>query len=293
MRSKAPLARAGLCLALGCFLLFGAPRAWSQLDFRLLDKDLIEKHLKEFSRDNAKRESIVKEWFAEEGCKDSNLVEQSLEQKLPPNVICIVPGETSSVILVGAHTDHVTSFGEGVVDNWTSASLLPGLLYSLSGKVRHHTFIYIGFSAEEKGMLGSAYYAQHLTPEQRGHIAAMINMDSLGLGPTKVWASHADETLLQDVRSVAATTHLPIEAVNVDEVGTSDSESFVPYSIPRITLHSVTQPTLRILHSSNDQLSAIRMGDYYDSYRLIAAYLAYLDDHLEPLPDAKPVQTGR
>ena len=281
----------GLYVLVGC-LLFRAPAAWSQLYFRLLERDVVEKHLKEFSRDNAKRESIIKQWFAEEGCKDSNLTEQSLDQKLPPNVICVVSGETDSVILVGAHTDHVTDFGEGVVDNWTSAALLPALLYSLSEKPRHHTFIYIGFSAEEKDMLGSVYYAQHLTPEQRGHIAAMINMDSLGLGPTKVWASHADSTLLQDLDSVAADLHLPVDVVNVDEVGTSDSESFVPYGIPRITLHSVAQATLRILHSSDDRLSAIRMGDYYDSYRLIAAYLAYLDDHLKPAPAAKPDQAA-
>ncbi len=287
MVSRALLAR-GLYLLLGCFLLFRASSAWSQLDFRLLNRDIVEKHLKEFSRDNAKRESIIKQWFAEEGCKDSNISEQSIDRKLPPNVICVVPGETDSVVLVGAHTDHVTDFGEGVVDNWTSAALLSSLLYSLGEKPRHHTFIYIGFTAEEKGMLGSIYYAQHLTSEQRGRIAAMVNMDSLGLGPTKVWASHADGSLVQDLDSVAATVHLPVDVVNVEEVGTSDSESFVPYGIPRITLHSVTQATLHILHSSNDRLPAIRMGDYYDSYRLIAAYLAYLDDHLKPEPAAKP-----
>jgi Peptidase family M28 len=286
------LARDRPCLLLGCFVLCAVQAAWSQLGVRLLDKDVIETHLKEFSRDNAKRESIIKEWFAQQGCKDSNLTEQSLERKLPPNVICVVPGDTGGTILVGAHTDHVASFGEGVVDNWTSAALLPSFVYSLGARPRHHTFVYVGFSAEEKGMLGSTYYAQHLTPEQRGNIAAMINMDSLGLGPTKVWASHADETLLADLRSVAATTHLPIEAVDVENVGTSDSESFVPYGIPRITLHSVTQATLRILHSPDDRLSSIRMNDYYDSYHLIAVYLAYLDEVLKPKPGAKPAQTG-
>jgi Peptidase family M28 len=292
MPSKRALARAGFCLLLGYFVLFGASAAWPQLDFRVLPRDAIEKHLKEFSRDNAKRESIVKDWFAQEGCKDSNLTEQSLGRELPPNVICVVPGESGRTIVVGAHTDHVTSFGEGVVDNWTSAALLPSFLHSLSGKARHHTFVYVGFSAEEKGMLGSIYYAQHLTPEQRGNIAAMINMDSLGLGPTEVWASHADIGLLQALRAVAATMHLPLEAVDVEEVGSTDSESFVPYGIPRITLHSVTQATLPILHSPNDRLSAIRMDDYYDSYRLIAAYLVYLDDGLKPPPAAKPDQTA-
>jgi hypothetical protein len=31
-------------------------------------------------------------------------------------------------------------------------------------------------------------------------------------------------------------------------------------------------------------MAAIKMNDYYDSYRLIAEYLAYLDDALKPAP---------
>jgi hypothetical protein len=34
------------------------------------------------------------------------------------------------------------------------------------------------------------------------------------------------------------------------------------------------------LHSSLDQVGAIHPGDYYDSYRLTAAYLPYLDTAL-------------
>lgn len=258
------------------FLIAQTPRPLD-LPFIILKEEIIEQRLKEFSRDNLERESTIKQWLSQAGCKSPNLSEQSLERKLPPNVICVVPGETDSVILVGAHTDHVMDFGEGVVDNWSSAALLPSLLQSLSNRPRHHTFVYVGFSAEEQGMLGSGYYAQHLTPEQRAHIAAVINMDSLGLGPTKVWETHADKTLLDDLGHVAVFMKLPLQAVNVEKVGTTDSESFVPYDIPRITLHSVTQQNWRVLHSSNDRLAAVKMADYYDSYKLIVAYLAYLD----------------
>jgi hypothetical protein len=49
-----------------------------------------------------------------------------------------------------------------------------------------------------------------------------------------------------------------------------------------VTIHSVTQDTLRILHSPRDRFSAIHLDDYYDTYRLISAYLAYLDQVLGP-----------
>jgi Iap family predicted aminopeptidase len=116
----------------------------------------------------------------------------------------------------------------------------------------------------------------------------MVNFDSLGLGPTEVWASHADKVLLDALASVTAACKLPVTAMNVPEGATADSESFARYQIPRITLHSVTQKSWPILHSPSDKLAAIKMNDYYESYKLIAAYLAYLDDALKPAGSAKP-----
>jgi len=222
--------------------------------------------------------------------REGHLSQQSAESDLPPNLICVLPGETQEVIVVGAHTDHVT-VGEGVVDNWSGASLLPSLLFSLNGQKRHHTFVFVGFAGEEKGMLGSEYYVEHLAPEQRARIEAMVNMDSLGLTPTKVWASHADKVLLDALASVALAGRLPVSTGNVDNIGTTDSESFARYHIPRVTLHSVTPETMHVLHSADDTLAAIKMDDYYDSYQLIAEYLVYLDDVLKPTPVTKPVKT--
>jgi hypothetical protein len=256
--------------------------------FRLEPRTVIEQRLRSFRTDNQAREVVIRKWFAESGCAKRNLSEEPAKFGLPPNVICVLPGETQRVIVVGAHTDHVAGPGDGVVDNWSGASLLPSLLFSLRGEKRHHTFVFVGFMGEEKGMLGSEYYVAHLTPAQRARIEAMVNLDSLGLAPTKVWESHADKILLDALSSIATASNLPAATGNVDNLGTSDSESFAVYHIPRVTLHSVTPETMRLLHSADDKLSAIKMDDYYDSYRLIADYLAYLDDTLPPRPTANP-----
>ena len=205
--------------------------------FRLADRLAIEQRLKSLSRSNTEREDLIRKWLGESGCQDPNLSEQQLDRPLPPNVICVMPGETTQVILVGAHTDHVDEFGTGAVDNWTGASLLPSLFYSLSGLTRRHTFVFVGFSAEEKGLVGSAYYARHLTSEQAGRIDAMVNMDSLGLGPTEVWLSHADQRLVNALTTVAATAKLPVSRMDVDKVGSADSESFAPLKNTSITVH--------------------------------------------------------
>jgi hypothetical protein len=261
----------------------GSPAQRSaQIRFRSETRDVVERRLKSFSTKNSEREALIRKWFAESGCKEANLSEEALDRKLPPNVICVLPGKTQQVIVVGAHTDKVESFGDGVVDNWTGAALLPSLLYSLSAQPRHHTLIFIGFSGEEKGLVGSQYYVDHLTNEQRARIEGVVNFDSLGLGPTEVWASHADKALLDALGRVAYASKLQVSAMNVPEGATADSESFARYQIPRITLHSVTQKTWPILHSPLDKMAAIKMNDYYDSYKLIAEYLAYLDDSLKP-----------
>ncbi len=260
--------------------------ALGQVEFRQVDRSVIEARMNDVIDKNDAREVEIKKLFSESGCKDESLSEQAVKSKLPPNVICVLPGRTEQIIVVGAHTDKVAE-GHGVVDNWSGASLLPSLYYSLSAQSRHFTFVFIGFTGEEKGLVGSDYYMHHLTPEQRTKIVAMVNLDTLALGPTKVWASHADQILLRALASTAAAMKLPEGVMNVDQAGSTDSESFASFKIPRITIHSVTQETWPILHSDKDKLSAVKMDDYYASYRLIAGYLAYLDTHLGQPPSAK------
>ena len=106
---------------------------------------------------------------------------------------------------------------------------------------------------------------------------AMINIDTLGLGPTEIWVSNSDPNLVKLMSAVASAMKLPVSGMNVDGVGDSDGYSFKQRNIPIITLHSVTGDTLGILHTSKDNLAAIKLDDYYDSYKLIACYLAALD----------------
>ncbi len=263
---------------------FGVP-AYAQLEFRKLDESAIQARLEAFSKKNDEREAELKKLFLESGCAADHLSEQVVKKKLAPNLICVLPGQTDGIILVGAHFDKA-NVGEGVADNWSGASLLPSLLYSLNDKPRRHTFVFVGFTGEELGLLGSNFYADKLTPDQRGRIVGMVNVDSVGLGPTKIWATHADAPMLSAITEIARAMKLPIGVVNVDQVGTSDSESFAKYKIPRITLHSVTQETWPILNTSKDKLGVIKVDDYYTTYRLLAGYLAYLDSYLTQPPSS-------
>jgi hypothetical protein len=111
-------------------------------------------------------------------------------------------------------------------------------------------------------------------------------MDTLGLGPTEVWASRSDPGLVRALNGLAHAMALPLSGVNVDEVGESDEEFFIQHKIPAIIIHSLTQETIPILHSSKDKYGAVHQQDYYDSYRLVSGFLALLDER--PTTDSPP-----
>jgi Zn-dependent M28 family amino/carboxypeptidase len=158
--------------------------------------------------------------------------------------------------------------------------MLPTLYQSLASHPRSHTFLFIGFSGEEQGLVGSDFYAKHLTPEERKQIAAMVNLECLGISKTEVWTSHSEPILIRMLVAMAQSMNLPLGGINVEQVGTTDSESFAHYSIPRITITAITQDTLALLHSKKDNIKAITPELYYDSYRLITPYLVLLDQQI-------------
>jgi Zn-dependent M28 family amino/carboxypeptidase len=152
---------------------------------------------------------------------------------------------------------------------------------AVKSEPRKHTYVFIGFTDEERGLVGSHNYAKQMTKDQIAVTDAMINMDTLGLGPTEVWADHSDKYLTGVLAYIAKKLKLPLTGMNVGRNST-DSESFAERKIPRITIHSLTQEAwdARILHSSKDRLSAVRLDDYYQTYKLLAAYISFLDQVL-------------
>lgn len=258
-----------------------------RVSFFTVAREVVEARFQRITRKNIERKQHLVAMFQEAGC--SGLSEQEVKYASTPNVICVLPGETSSVIVVGAHLDLVSD-GWGAIDNWTGAALLPTLFESLRHETRRHTFIFIGFSDEEKGLIGSDYYTRKLTKSERERMRGMVNLDSLGASSTKVWASKADKNLLQWLARTARSLKVPLEGVNVEKVGTSDGESFAFIQVPNITIHSLTQETFRVLHTNKDVPAAVKMDDYYQTYRLVAAYLAVLDSVLTPPPEQKTEQ---
>jgi hypothetical protein len=221
------------------------------------------------------RQNLATHLFQQVGCQ------ATLQQigRRSSNVICSLPGETSATIVVGAHFDFAEK-GQGIVDDWTGVTLLVSLYETLKTLRQKHSYEFVAFAGEEQGLLGSSHYVEVLSREQESRLQAFINLECLGLTPPKVWVHRSTPLLVKRLAEIATTVHVPVSGIDIDAVGDDDTHPFLSKRIPVISIHSVTQETLPILHSSHDNIGAVHPGDYYDAYRLVAFYLKYLDARL-------------
>src|SRR5579871_3809137 len=220
----------------------------ASIQFSTVPKAEIERRLASFEDTNYKRELRLRAMFEEAGCVGDKLDEQRVKHAKAPNVFCTLAGSTEAVILVGGHFDFVDR-GRGVVDNWSGCSLLPSLFSDLQTAPRRHTFVFVGFTDEERGLIGSQFYIGRLGKEELKEISAMVNLDSLGTSETKLELDRGDKKLANALHLVALHYNLPLSVVNLHRVGRSDSDSFQDRRVPAISIHSLSNETFPILHT--------------------------------------------
>jgi hypothetical protein len=231
---------------------------------------------------NIARQSRLTELFEEAGCQQ--LEQRPVGGEGPPYVMCTLPGETSSTVLVSANFDQ--PFYRSVSANWTGAAMLPTLYRSIRVVPRRHTYAFIGFSDGSKRLLrGStaraSQFLERLPDEERKRVVAMVNLKGFGLGVPSVWASDADPNLKLDLHSVSRSLELPMRRVSLRR-NAADLFSLRKLQIPSILIG----------------VADLEVGEYLDSFRLVAAYLGYLDQtlvlrrNLQSSPAARPMREG-
>jgi len=257
-------------------IVLGTIGAAQKVQFVPEDKSEVLERFKEMPLSDGERAATIKALFAHEGCRGSLLREQEVEGAATPNIVCLLPGDGEATVIVGAHYDR-TSSARRPIDNWSGAALLPALYHSLHERKRHHNFIFVAFADKGDDLAGARLFAAHMTPSELEHTEAMVNLDVLGLSPTKVWTSHSDKELVHDLVMMVYALKLPASQIDMETAGSTDSEPFALRQIPHITIHSLTQGNL-----AEGATTAFRPDNYYDTYRLLCGYLAYLDTILKP-----------
>ena len=250
-----------------------------KLRFSPVEKDIILARAGNIPSSAQERSARMKELFLESGCL--TVAEQNVPASEIPNLICQLKGAGEQTIIVGAN------YGQVSPDNWAGASLLPSLYQSLASRKRRHTFIFVAFADEKKTPAAAQFFVGHMTDAEVKHSHAMIDLDALGLSPTKFWAAHSDKELVKALVVVMYALKLPASQVNIAKTGEADSEAFASRHIPQITLHSLTREAVVVMHNQQDPPPTFRPNNYYDSYHLISGYLAYLDATLKSRPSVK------
>lgn len=98
------------------------------------------------------------------------------------NLIAWVDGTSKEYIIVGAHLDHVgVKQGRvinGADDNASGSAALLGLAKRLADTKPVHTLVFVWFTGEERGLIGSRYYT--LNPHYGRLPVFMLNLDMIG-----------------------------------------------------------------------------------------------------------------
>ncbi len=156
------------------------------------------------------------------------------------NVVGVLPGSDPKLkdeaIVIGAHYDHLGRGGEGSLaaregeihhgadDNASGTAGLLELarMLSMQPLKPRRTIVFIAFSGEEEGLLGSDYYVNHpLVP--LGNTVAMINMDMIGrlqdsklivggVGTASDWRSLIESENSVEKMRTSALANLPGDA---------------------------------------------------------------------------------
>ena len=224
--------------------------------------------------DDKKRLDEVKALFERAGVPAAEVTID--KYKDVENVVVTKKGESSEKIMVGAHYDKVAN-GCGALDNWTGVVALSHVYRTLKDFPLKKTLVIVAFGKEEKGLVGSRAMAGAFSKEQAAEYCAMINIDSLGLGPPQVADNMSSSKLGQFTEDLAKELKVPFARARI-EGANSDSSSFLEKKIPAVTIHGMSNEWPRYLHTGNDQASKVNHVSVYLGYRLVLAMIARLDE---------------
>jgi hypothetical protein len=167
------------------------------------------------------------------------------------NVIGYINNNALNTIIIGAHYDHLGYGGDGSLyrdsikaihngadDNASGTAVMLDLARKLKNKNTNNNYLFIAFSGEEMGLLGSNYFVKNPTINTKA-VSYMINMDMVGrLKKDSALAVYGTGTspMFKQVLKAHNNKFKLIE--NESGVGPSDHTSFYLADIP--VLHFFT-----------------------------------------------------
>jgi Zn-dependent M28 family amino/carboxypeptidase len=166
------------------------------------------------------------------------------------NIVGVLPGTDPKLkkeyVVVSAHLDHLgigapvngDRIYNGAMDDASGDASLIEVARAMKDSKPKRSILFLSVTAEEKGELGSQYFAAH--PTVTGPIVADLNMDMyLPLFPLKYLEVQGlgESTLGDDIRAVAGAAGVQIQADKEPEHNRfirSDQYSFIRKGVPAL-----------------------------------------------------------
>lgn len=195
------------------------------------------------------------------------------------NVIGFLDNNAENTIIIGAHFDHLGFGGEGSLyrdaikaihngadDNASGVAVLLNLAAKLTTKNTGNNYLFMAFSGEEMGLLGSNYFVKNPTIDIK-KISYTINMDMVGRmkkdSTLAVYGTGTSPIFKQVLKSYNNNFRLIQQESGV---GPSDHTSFYLADIP--VLHFFTGQH-EDYHKPSDDAEKLN----YDGMKLISEYI--------------------
>lgn len=206
------------------------------------------------------------------------------------DVLAYLPGKTSDYIIIGAHYDHLgrgdsnslapSQIGQihpGADDNASGTAgvlELARLFAPLKGQL-DRGILFMSFSGEELGLLGSAHWVQNPT-KPLDQCVAMINMDMIGrIRDSKVYVGGVGtgSTFQSILDQVQKTTQVKME-YSAAGYASSDHTSFVGKKIPVLFFFSGLHADYHKPSDTADKINAPSAAQLLDVVGEVALQLA-------------------
>tara|TARA_B100001146_G_scaffold225193_1_gene247557 strand:+ start:39467 stop:40699 length:1233 start_codon:yes stop_codon:yes gene_type:complete len=206
------------------------------------------------------------------------------------NVVGYIDNEAATTVIIGAHYDHLGLGGQGSLyregqaihngadDNASGVAIMLKLAETLQAKeFQDQNYLFIAFSGEELGLLGSNYFVKNPTIDL-SQVTYMINMDMVGrLNEERTLAVHGVGTSPTFKQTLFANNEFDLNlAEHESGVGPSDHTSFYLMDIP--VLHFFTGQH-EDYHKPSDDADKLNYEGMETIFQYITSIVSDLQDN--------------
>ncbi len=195
------------------------------------------------------------------------------------NLIAYISGQIDSFLVFTAHYDHLGEMGKGVRfpganDNGSGVTMVLNLAkhFAKSKKKPKYSMVFMFFSGEEMGLLGSSYYVEHpVFPLSK--IKFLVNLDMVGSGDKGIKVVNGTVYKAQFDSLVSINKeHGYLPSVNIrGPAANSDHYPFYNKGVPSFFIYTLGEYSE--YHNIFDKADALPLNEYEDLFRLLLNFV--------------------